>query len=70
MAHQSVRGVCPSCGTALLFLAEGGYITCSLHDCPDPTAADRLLYHSRQVVRALTMCHAARDVIADDKERV
>jgi hypothetical protein len=47
---RSVRGVCPACGTALLFLGDGGYLTCSLHDCPDPTAADRLLFNSRAAV--------------------
>lgn len=46
---MDVRGVCPACGTALLFLGDGGYLTCSLHDCPDPGAADRLLQNSRAV---------------------
>lgn len=38
-----VRGKCPmGCGE-MLFLGEGGYVTCSWHDCPDPDAASRLL---------------------------
>lgn len=53
--HPSVRGVCPACGTALLFLGSEGYITCSLHNCPDPVAADRLLQHSRSVTAALRL---------------
>lgn len=51
----SVHGVCPACGTALLFLGSEGYVTCSLHDCPDPAAADRLLQNSRAVVPALRL---------------
>lgn len=62
-SDRTVHGVCPSCGTALLFLGDGGHITCSLHNCPDPTAADRLLFHSRQVVHALTIVHAAREAL-------
>lgn len=38
-----VVGDCPSCGHPTLFLGEGGYVTCSLMDCPDPEAATRLL---------------------------
>lgn len=37
-----VRGHCPACGMASLFLAVGGYVTCSIVDCPDPTAASDL----------------------------
>jgi hypothetical protein len=35
-----VQARCPACGsTSTLFLAEGGYITCSLIGCPNPEAA-------------------------------
>ena len=35
---NAVTGVCPACGSAgTLFVAVGGYITCSLDVCPDPT---------------------------------
>jgi hypothetical protein len=39
-----VQGRCPACGTKGLFLGDGGYITCSLIDCPNPSAADDLLH--------------------------
>jgi hypothetical protein len=33
-----VAGRCPACGCdGTLFVANGGYITCSLDKCPDPT---------------------------------
>lgn len=39
-----VRGRCPSCGAASLFLASGGYVTCGIIRCPNPTAvSDALL---------------------------
>lgn len=38
-----VKGECPACGNASLFLASGGYVTCAVIKCPNPTAvADRL----------------------------
>lgn len=38
-----VKGLCPGCESTTLFVGNGGYITCSLATCPDPTAAHRLL---------------------------
>lgn len=43
MTHPDVQGRCPACGWTTLFLASGGYITCSRADCPDPDAASTLL---------------------------
>jgi hypothetical protein len=40
-----IQGHCPACGWTTLFLGEGGYITCSRSDCPDPDAATTLLEH-------------------------
>lgn len=34
-----VRGRCPACGTASLFLAHGGYVTCAARACQEPDAA-------------------------------
>lgn len=46
-----VAGRCPmGCGETL-FLGLGGHVTCSLIGCPDPCAADRLLYDGRIHVR-------------------
>ncbi|MFB7440218.1 hypothetical protein ACFC01_17975 [Streptomyces mirabilis] len=39
-----VRGNCPACGRASLFLGDGGYVTCSIIDCPNPSAADDMLH--------------------------
>jgi len=36
----SVQARCPACGSSgTLFLGDGGYITCSLVECPTPEAA-------------------------------
>lgn len=38
-----VKGRCPGCGFAHLFLAVGGYVTCGYLKCPNPGAASDLL---------------------------
>jgi hypothetical protein len=38
-----VKGHCPECGNETLFLASGGYITCSWVECRNPTAAADVL---------------------------
>jgi len=47
-----VQGRCPACGGTSLFLAQGGYVTCSRLDCPAPGEADDLL-HGRDSVYAI-----------------
>jgi hypothetical protein len=34
---------CPACGQGTLIIGNGGYLTCGLLGCPDPTLLDRLL---------------------------
>lgn len=41
-----IQGQCPACHGSSLFVAEGGYITCSRLDCPDPEAVTTLLERS------------------------
>jgi hypothetical protein len=38
-----VKGNCPACRHASLFLGTGGYPTCSNHECPEPDAATTVL---------------------------
>lgn len=38
-----VKGRCPACNRAGLFLDNGGYVTCSHADCPEPDAASTAL---------------------------
>lgn len=38
-----VKGRCPACWSASLFLGIGGYVTCSRIDCPAPDAASTVL---------------------------
>ncbi|MEU5043193.1 hypothetical protein [Streptomyces griseorubiginosus] len=38
-----VQGNCPACHGASLFLGDGGYVTCSRIDCPEPDAATTAL---------------------------
>ena len=35
---DQVQGTCPACGYKSLFLGSGGYVTCSILECPDPGA--------------------------------
>ena len=42
--EEHVRGVCPSCKSASLFLGRGGAVTCSNLSCADPLAADGLFH--------------------------
>lgn len=42
-AFPTVQGRCPACRATSLFLGDGGHVTCSRIDCPDPSAADDLL---------------------------
>jgi hypothetical protein len=47
---RAVAGRCPSCGyDGSLFLGDGGFVTCSRAECPDPGKAadllDRPAYH-------------------------
>ncbi len=42
MIHN-VQGKCPACGCHTLFIASGGYITCSRYTCPNPTALADIL---------------------------
>ncbi|MFJ6667451.1 hypothetical protein [Streptomyces sp. NPDC091383] len=65
-----VKGRCPACGTAGLFLGNGGYVTCSLIDCPEPDAAsvvlERTLEARQDPAHAVGMpcehgCRAAAD---------
>lgn len=37
-ASHFVRGHCPACGVEALFVGSGGWLTCSVIGCPDPTA--------------------------------
>ena len=39
-----VQGRCPACRWQSLFLGDGGHVTCSRLECPDPCAADQMLH--------------------------
>jgi hypothetical protein len=43
-----VQGNCPACGHASLFLGSGGYVTCSIAECPEPDAASTVLERTRE----------------------
>ena len=42
-SHHDVMGYCPSCGSSSLFLDSGGYVTCSWIECPEPSAASKMI---------------------------
>lgn len=54
-AHMPyVPGFCPACGHKSLFAGSGGYITCSVIECPNPTAVSDALADERGwIARAL-----------------
>jgi hypothetical protein len=56
----AVAGYCPACGNRTLFLGKGGYVTCSLDVCPNPTAAADLL--SDQEIQHIVVLDADPDV--------
>lgn len=43
--YAHVSGRCPACNRTALFLADGGFVTCSHLECPLPDAAADLLDH-------------------------
>ncbi|WP_432008742.1 hypothetical protein [Streptomyces bacillaris] len=56
-----VQGRCPACGAASLFLGEGGHVTCSRIECPNPCAADDMLHGGEEaLVQALGGDRTAR----------
>lgn len=63
---NDVQGFCPACGHGVLMLGDGGHVTCTLIDCPNPSAADELLRHAH-----LTECeHAAGQRQAETRLRL
>jgi len=54
----SVVGRCPACNSRSLFVGSGGYVTCGWADCPDPSAADKLLAVGQPLAAAI------RDLVA------
>lgn len=36
--QQRISNRCPACGNQTLFIAEGGWLTCSWLKCPNPCA--------------------------------
>ncbi len=69
--HPDIKGHCPACGWASLFVGEGGYITCSRLECPQPDAVSTLLEdrETEHVVRlsadSWTVRHPLRERIGD-----
>lgn len=68
---MKVEGFCPmGCGSTL-FLAEGGYVTCSIPACPNPTAVSDILaeQETEHVVefgrRGFTVKHPLRERVGD-----
>ena len=58
---NDVQGRCPFCGHRSLFLGSGGYITCRIAECPNPTGVadlldgesiDQAIDHGRRLVEA------------------
>ncbi|MFE7233890.1 hypothetical protein ACFVAF_25135 [Streptomyces sp. NPDC057596] len=59
-----VQGRCPACGGASLFLGEGGHVTCSRLDCPNPSASDDLLQGGEAALAQLLGGNRPASVVA------
>lgn len=65
-----VSGYCPACGTASLFLGDGGYVTCSWIDCLNPDAAATILDDGREVEHIVTLTARTFSVLHPLRERI
>lgn len=69
--HAAIRGACPACGGESLFAGEGGYLTCSRSECPEPDAAHRILadHETEHIVQfddtGFTVRHPLRERLDD-----
>ena len=72
MTHHlpRVSGYCPACGTASLFLGDGGYVTCSWIDCPNPDAATTILADGRETEHIVIFEAASFTVLHPLRERI
>jgi len=43
MADERIQACCPACGSRSLFIGSGGYLTCAVIECPDPSQAHDVL---------------------------
>ncbi len=59
VANPTVQGRCPACRGTSLFLGNGGYVTCSRLDCPNPSAADELLHGTHDVATLTAQARVA-----------
>lgn len=49
-AAPSIDAPCPACGQRCVFVGEGGYLTCSILECPEPDAPHTALVAARETV--------------------
>lgn len=64
---RSIAGHCPSCGRETLTRANGGHVTCTRLECPEPTAADDLL-HDLPTDGMATQLYKAQDALEFARE--
>jgi hypothetical protein len=72
-AYPEIKGYCPmGCGSTL-FLGEGGFVTCSWINCPDPEAVTKILEgaaerdHTVLITETMwTMQHPLRERVEND----
>lgn len=57
MSEKRIQPDCPACGGSL-FVAEGGWLTCSLIGCPDPSYATDVLRAERLRILDVQGCEA------------
>lgn len=48
-SDRDVKGRCPACGRATLVLGDGGWVTCTALDCPNPGLASESISTVEQI---------------------
>ncbi len=74
MDENRISNRCPACGGQTLFVASGGWLTCSWLGCPKPTSMTQMLEEvGLYVIRTTQLQHeideACREALAMRAER-
>jgi hypothetical protein len=65
-SFPAVKGRCPACNAASLFLGEGGYVTCAMASCGDPAAAAGRLIDPGTPYYAVSGCVSANFIETEE----
>jgi hypothetical protein len=52
---------CPSCGSKTLFIGDGGYLTCSLIGCPEPSVGKAIAQLRTALLATMELAEERRE---------